>query len=466
MRRFPLFALALNMLTMNAQPPGLPSVDLRHGDLQVAPNHRFLMHADGTPFFWLGDTAWELFHRLNREDAARYLENRRAKRFTVIQAVVLAELDGLDTPNAYGDRPLIDDDPLKPNERYFRHVDWIVSKAAEQGLFIAMLPTWGNHVVKATWDKAAPKPIFNEANARAYGRWLGARYRGTRNLVWVLGGDRDPRGVQDVWRALAEGIREGDGGRHLMTFHPPGGQSSSVLHEERWLDFNMSQSGHGRKDLPNFRFLEHDYALQPTKPALDGEARYEDHPVNWDPDHLGWFDDYDTRQAAYWAVFAGGFGHTYGCHPIWQMLTPERKAVGFARHNWYDVLDLPGASQMRHLRGLMESRPLVSRVPDQNLVPENQAEGPEHLEAARGDGYAFVYIPTGAPVRVDLTRLSAGTLRCWWFDPRTGKTVDLGTRANNRLSEFIPPGEHRRGNDWVLVIDDASRSFPPPGSAH
>jgi hypothetical protein len=226
----------------------------------------------------------------------------------------------------------------------------------------------------------------------------------------------------------------------------------------------MSQSGHARKDLPNFRFIEHDYSLGPAKPALDGEARYEDHPVNWDPDHLGWFDDYDTRQAAYWAVFAGAFGHTYGCHPIWQMLTPERKPVGFARHNWYDVLDLPGASQLHFLRALMESRPFISRLPDRQLLAENPADGPDHAQATRGDGYAFVYIPAGAPVRVDLNLVPAAHLHCWWFNPRTGQTKDLGTRPGGSVTEFAPPGERRRGNDWVLVMDDAARKFLPPGS--
>jgi len=112
------------------------------GDLKVAPNHRFLTYADGKPFFYLGDTAWELFHRLNREEAEEYLENRRAKGFTVIQAVVLAELDGLNTPNANGDKPLIDNDPARPNEAYFKHVDWIVATANRKGLYIGMLPTW------------------------------------------------------------------------------------------------------------------------------------------------------------------------------------------------------------------------------------------------------------------------------------------------------------------------------------
>ena len=87
--------------------------------LRISDNRRFLVFEDGKPFFYLGDTAWELFHRLNREEAEKYLQNRAALRFTVIQAVVLAELNGLDDPNPYGQKPLLENDPGRPNEAYF-----------------------------------------------------------------------------------------------------------------------------------------------------------------------------------------------------------------------------------------------------------------------------------------------------------------------------------------------------------
>ena len=193
--------------------------------LQVSENKRFLVTADKQPFFWLGDTAWELFHRLNREDAERYLKNRASKRFTVIQAVALAELDGLTVPNPYGHLPLRNNDPTQPIEAYFAHVDWIVAKANELGLYVGFLPTWGDK-----WNKkwGAGPEIFTPENARAYGEWLGRRYRDA-GLVWVLGGDRpiETDAHRAIIRAMAEGLRAGDGGTHLMTFHPPGGSGSS-----------------------------------------------------------------------------------------------------------------------------------------------------------------------------------------------------------------------------------------------
>ena len=131
----------------------------------VSSNKRFLLK-DGKPFFWLGDTGWELFHRLTREEADKYLKRRSEQGFTVIQAVVLAEFDGLHTPDANGDIPLINDDPAKPNEKYFEHVDYIIDKANSYNMNIAVLPTWGDKINKDKWG-AGPE-IFNTTNPCIY----------------------------------------------------------------------------------------------------------------------------------------------------------------------------------------------------------------------------------------------------------------------------------------------------------
>ncbi|MBN1458098.1 MAG: DUF4038 domain-containing protein, partial [Armatimonadetes bacterium] len=228
--------------------------------LQVSGNQRYLVRADGTPFFYLGDTCWELFHRTTRGEAELYLENRARLKFTVIQAVILAEPDGLRQPNSYGDLPLCDLDPTRPNERYFEHVDYVVGEAARRDLFIGLLPTWGDKVGPKYWG-TGPK-IFTRENARVYGRFLGQRYR-DHPVIWILGGDRPARTepVRNIWRAMAEGLKEGDGGRHLMTYHPGGWRSCSHYWppDEPWLDFHMIQSGHQAKNRPNYKLVEEDY---------------------------------------------------------------------------------------------------------------------------------------------------------------------------------------------------------------
>lgn len=305
-----------------------PSADLNHGKLKVSENKRFLVFEDATPFFYLGDTGWELFHRLNKDETEKYLENRRAKGFTVIQAVALAELDGLNIPNAEGDKPLIDNDPLKPNEAYFSHVDWVIKKAAEKGIFIGLLPTWGDKVDPSSWGKG-PK-IFNKENAFLYGQWIGNRYKAYPNIIWINGGDRSGGGQNTpIWEALGNGIKSVDA-NHLMTFHPGGERSSSDwFHQSSWLDFNMCQTGHGQRSYAIYkRIIVRDYSLTPVKPCFDGEPRYEDHPVGWNPNVLGWFDEADVRQAMYWNLFVADSGTLMVVTPYGRCLPRDENQSG------------------------------------------------------------------------------------------------------------------------------------------
>lgn len=426
--------------------------------LKVSANHRFLVFEDGEPFFWLGDTAWELFHRLNLADASHYLENRQRKGFNVIQAVVLAEFDGLTVPNTNGDLPLIDNDPLKPNEAYFRHIDKIIEMAGKMGMFIALLPTWGDKIELLAHGKGPI--IFNPDNAARYGEWIGRRYAETPNLIWVNGGDRSGGGSNTaVWVALGRGIKSVDS-NHLMTFHPPGGgdghSSSEWFHHSDWLDFNLAQSGHERKNLPNDRIVASDYQRVPAKPCLDGEPRYEDHAVNWKPEQFGWFDDYDARQAAYWAVFSGAFGHTYGCHPVWQMYEEGRQPISFARRCWREALDLPGAAHMGHLKNLILSKPFLTRVPDQTMMVSDPHADAAPMRATRDSQgrHAFIYFPLGGKAALDLRKLHGERLQAWWFDPRTGARTLHGPVVRSGSCEMTAPTEGR-GQDWVLVVENA-----------
>jgi hypothetical protein len=306
--------------------------------------------------------------------------------------------------------------------------------------------------------------IFNKENAYKYGRWIATRYKDYPNIIWINGGDRDGGGDnKPIWEALGEGIKSVDN-NHLVTFHPWGERSSSEwFHNSKWLDFNMFQSGHGQRSYAIYkRVLVRDYNLVPPKPCFDGEPRYEDHPVGWKPEVLGWFDDADVRQAMYWNLFTGGFGHTYGCHPVWQMLAPGRNPVGLARNNWYDVLDLPGAFDLVHARRLIESRPFLSRVPDQSLIVPAYFPETDYVVATKGDGYAFVYFPTGMAAEIHLDKIGAKMVNCFWFDPRTGEAKMAESVPGSGIKKFTPPSSGR-GNDWILVLDDAAMNFKDPG---
>lgn len=433
--------------------------------LLVTANGRFLEYASGKPFFYLGDTAWELFHRLNREEADYYLKNRADKGFTVIQAVVLAERNGLEEPNAYGDPPLINKDPERPNEPYFRHVDYIVKSAEALGLTVGMLPTWGSY-----WSENNPNAkIFTEQNARSFGRFLGKRYH-DKPIIWILGGDHNihTESERRIVEAMAAGLHEGDNGMHLITFHPRGpGFSSDYFHQAQWLDFNMVQSSHAAHDHDNGLFAEHDYQLTPIKPTLDGEPRYEALSVGFYFDganRFDRFDDYDCRQAAYWSLLAGACGHTYGHNSIWQMWSPGQDGVLWVSIPWREALDDPGSRQMGYMRKLFESRPYQKLQPKQEMILSGPTFGGAKIRAALADdqSFAFFYSPRGESFTIDRGMIKAKKRREIWFDPRYSVAYPIHTGDTAGIQTFTPPTSGR-GQDWLLIIEDADKNFPLPG---
>lgn len=315
--------------------------------------------------------------------------------------------------------------------------------------------------------------VFTPENAAAYGEWLGRRYAG-RNVVWIVGGDRpiENDGQRAIVEAMARGLRQGDGGKGLITFHPSGGQGSAeYFHDADWLDFNMRQNGHEVNFGPRYAKTREDYNRLPVKPVLDGEPAYEDHPVAFRAAERGHTAAADVRRLFYWNVFQGAFGHTYGHHSVWQMYAPGWRPVNAPLMPWEEALDQPGAAQMQHGRRLIESRPFLTRVPaDDVIVPDAVAtavpgEGLYRFVATRDEagGYAMVYAPVERRFRVRLDRISGGRVRAWWYDPRSGEASPAGEYAAQGEQAFMPPGAGA-GLDWVLVLDDATRGYPPPGS--
>ena len=431
-------------------------------ELRVSDNKKYLVDEEGKPFFWLGDTAWELFHRLNREEADQYLEDRAAKGFTVIQAVALAELKGLDVPNPYGQKPLINNDPATPNEKYFEHVDYIVNKANALGMFVGLLPTWGDKFNKK-WGEGPE--VFSPENAKVYGEFLGNRYK-DKDIIWILGGDRNPADEEDyaITRAMAEGLESVHQGDQLMTYHPQGGENTAQLFpDEEWLDFHFFQSGHNARNNPNYRFNRSNLQHSPLKPTIDGEPRYEDHPVDWKPDSLGWFDDFDVRQAAYWSMLSGAAGHTYGDHNIWQMWQEGRDPISWARTHWKEALSHEGSAQMGFMKKLFEARPWYKLQPDQTLILNQNEEGAEYQMAAIADdkSYALFYNPYGKALSVDLNNISGREISAWWYNPRDGRALPIKDYSKKEVVEFKPhaPG---RGSDWVLVLEDKRQNLKMP----
>ncbi|MFM9908749.1 MAG: glycoside hydrolase family 140 protein [Chitinophagaceae bacterium] len=443
----------------------------KHGRLKVTNNGHSLQYEDGFPFFWLGDTGWELFHRLKKEEIANYLDNRSEKGFNLIQSVILAEFNGLKKANRYNQLPLKNLDPTQPNETYFELIDWTVKEAMKRNIFMGLLPTWGDKVAMI-WGEGPL--VFNLSNAYTYGLFLGRRYRSYQNIVWILGGDRpatnDSNDWRPIWRAMAKGIKEGTQGKAIFTYHISGGERSTSfdLHSEEWLAINMMQSGHGGgHDVPVWNWIERDRLLKPAKPTLDSEPNYEDHPVNpwpkWDPAN-GYFRDYDVRKQCYRSVFAGACGVTYGHHSIWQFYSKREEIINYADRYWQDALDRPGAFQVGYLRKLIESRPFLNRIPDQSIIAEGQGEKGEYATAFRDEdgNYLMVYLPVGKKIVVNTSGIKGKELTLCWFNPRTGK-YNKSIIVSNRKTIAITSPSTGIENDWVLLIDNASKKISEPG---
>jgi hypothetical protein len=161
--------------------------------VEVHPDGHYLQTEDGKPFFWLGDTAWQLVHSTTREECTYYLHTRARQGFDVIQTVALPENDSLRQASAIGLLPFAGLDPAAPNDRYFTRLDEIVDEAASLGLYVALAPVWGDKLT-APWG-AGPR-VFRNDNlpaARGYGRYVGRRLSARTNLIWMVGGDRPAR---------------------------------------------------------------------------------------------------------------------------------------------------------------------------------------------------------------------------------------------------------------------------------
>lgn len=451
--------------------------------LQISENGRFLTTGDGHPFFWLGDTAWRI-DRVRPADVDHYLSLRARQRFTVIQihcghseAAGQARVDFAETP------PFVDLDPARPNGAYWRNIDSIVEKARDHGLYVALFPMWGGEYGRAFGA--------DQLAAYRFGVWIGARYGRYSHVVWAVSGEypqindfKRPIGAaqREIFNAMARGLLEVLPAGRLVTIHPGGQQSSSEdFHEERWLSFNMIQSGHFIEShaygFPeNYDLVSADYARIPTKPVVDGEPLYEDTPdAVWTVKHVNGprAGAQDMRRKAYWAVFSGAFGHTYGHNDVYPFFTPrtpgevrtlKTKPSGPGqRGDWRVALKAAGARQMVHLRSLMESRPFLSRIPDQSLILGDPGAGMEYAAATRDANgeYAMVYLPRARPITLGLGKLSGAKLRAWWFDPRTGKARKGECFDRSGQRAFSPP----KAGDWVLVIDSGCRTSAP-GRSH
>jgi hypothetical protein len=429
--------------------------------LKVSKNQHYFVTEDEKPFFWLGDTGWLTFGKLDRAGVDKYFKDRKEKGFNVVQVMVLHTLN---VTNVYGDMALINDDISKPlitagnnfnnpdEYDYWDHVNYVLDVAQKNGIYVAMVPVWGTNVSKGN--------KVNKEQAEKYAKFLADRYKNRTNIIWLNGGDTHGNEFTDIWNAIGSTLKTNNPNQ-LVTFHPFGRTDSSEnYHNATWLDFNMFQSGHRRYDQDtlkgsfkedNYKFVQRDLTLKPTKPTLDGEPSYEGIPHGLHDTLQPKWTDNDVRRYGYWSVFAGAAGYTYGDNAVMQMFRKGDKPAYGNKELWANAINAPGAGQMVYIKKLMLDFPYLERIPDQSLIA-NQGEKYDYQIGTKGKNYALIYTYNGRKITVNMGKIAGDKVTASWYNPRNGQKTKIGIIDNKGTKEFQPSGKKEDGNDWVLIL--------------
>ena len=448
--------------------------------LYISDNNRYLVSESNVPVYLLGGTAWTLPENSTREDVDYYLNDRKDKGFNYVQVVAARDLNihsiretiklgTMNPENKYGYRPfefnvngkadvirpiiMEGGSPTSPND-YWDHLDYIVQKAMDMGLYLGLLPTWGRYYVN---NKDPEMRIFNEITAKSYGKFLGNRYKDYKHIIWILGGDILPTKFWDarqVYRSMAEGIAEGVTGetpewdkahpvwdRVIITYH---GREASAEHfnDDEWLKLNMIYLD----DPELYQNVSKYYSNFPKRPMIKGESWYE----GW-----VWNGEYKSakviRRQMYHTFLGGALGgYVYGVAS--SVKGKEDQLLKF-QPGWRDKLNLEGANQVRHLKELLNQHNWWKWIPDQSIITRGIGSG-EALKVAcmaNDKTEILVYFADNTSAIIDLKKLSEfNYVTAKWFDPRNGDYVNVGIFPTNRNLNFSPP---KNWDDAVLIVE-------------
>jgi hypothetical protein len=426
--------LAASGSPAHAAPPAFP--------LSVAPDQRRLLDANGRAFFVTADSPWSLIVGPDLAGAESYLENRRLKGFNAVLVNLVEHLFHGPT-NAYGEDPfLVPGDFSTPNEDYFAHADAVIAAAEARGIVVFLAPAYLGY-------NGGAEGWYSEVLASGaqkmhdYGVFVGARYAGSKNIVWVMGGDYAPNAALPAIRALVAGIEEGAGTPQLFTVHNSRHEAGLGQYPagEPWIDLNTVYSACAEVAGES---LEDGYAEERAMPFVFIEGTYENEGG----------EGQCARGQAYGAVLSGAAGHFFGNRPIW-LFDP----------GWPAALDSTGALDVQRAQRLFDSRRFGPLEPDvsHTLLTSgfgNPFDG-SYASAALtlNANTALIYTPTRRALRVDLHSLRGDSVKATWYNPRTGAVTAAGTFAKTSTQVLTPPAT----GDWVLVLDNAALTLPTPG---
>lgn len=423
-----------------------------HGSIRVSQNRRYLEQADGTPFFWLSDTAWNGALKADHASWETYLSDRKQKKFTAIQFVTtqwIAAAGNAEARLAYEGRESITIDPV-----FFQWMDERVRAVNDHGLVAAPVLIW-----TAPWSPYSK--FLNPGNALPddqvirLARYMVARY-GAYQVIWILAGDGDYHGDEAArWKRIGNAVFA-DSPSRLATIHPAGHEwIAGDFGQEPWFSIIGYQSGHS--DMPeDLKWITQgppssSWDAPPNRPIINLEPNYEDH-LSQSGSHKR-FDAHAVRRAAYWSLLVSPpAGVTYGAHGVWgwdthPALPMNHSGSGVARP-WFDAMNLPGSRDMAHLMTLFSSLQWWTLRPDPALIAHQPGdEDPSAFVASAGaenKEWALLYFPVGQAVTLRSDQL-VGPLLVRWFNPRSG---EWSTPLPLTGESLTPPDRE----DWVVWI--------------
>jgi hypothetical protein len=428
----------------------------RHGPIRVSPDRRHFAHADGTPWFYLADTAWNGPMLATSEDWQRYIDTRQAQGFTAAQFVSTqwrtAPDGGPGGPTYWGGDQL-----ERLNPAFFQRLDARLDALAEAGLVGVPVLLWA--IRGGQNAETNPGNVLSEEDAALLARYQVARWQ-AHPAMWIINGDGRYVGDEAArWRRIGRAVfgEHVDAARAPVITHP-GGQTwvGAEFKDEPWLDVIGYQSGHGDDERAWRWIVEGPPATEwrnvPGKVVMNIESPYEDH-ISYQSKQR--HPAIHVRRANYWSLMVSPTaGVTYGGHGVWGW--DDGTAPPVAHPNtgvpkpWHEALRLPGAGQMKHLHDVFASLPWWELLPAQDLLRAQPGETDvlRYVTAARtGDGRtAVLYVAAGGEVSLDTTSLADG-LAATWVDPRSGRRVNAGRVERAQVGLRAPDSQ-----DWVLIL--------------
>ena len=428
-----------------------------HGRIVVSPDKRYLMHADGTPFLWVGDTAWRGPQAATLGEWQSYINNRAAHNYSVIQLGPYVEWSGdVNPPDRDGQHPWISY-PTRINPAFWASLDEKVQYVNDQGLVACFigLPGW------------AATNMTSRADRDAFARYLAGRCAGSF-AMFSGGADGGYGGMTKYFgQKLKELLPD-----HLVTHHPgtigndddTSNKICMQYYQDAQIDFVMNQSGHnsGVRAATTRRarvWNQTLFAVEPHKPVVNGEAFYEGDPASAAEKYRG--TAHDVRSLGYLSMLSGCCGYTAGVLGLWNwgLISSDRISVPYTT-----AMNRDSAMHMEYFYRFFKGIDWWSLSPDPSLILDQPSAEQDKMALAKNtDGtLAVAYLPNTDTVctgiTIDLGRLAAG-LTARWYNPQTG-VFSPGPASLPGSGSYVfttPDG----GRDWVLLLKKAGLSDQP-----